>query len=139
MKPPIIADSSGLVSLISEDDSNHKIAIAVSEELIAISSTILISSDVFSETLNVIGKKFSHNLATKVGKEIVQSNAYAIIETDAGIRENALKLFYSQPQSVSFTDCVVMALADQYSTKDILGFDEVFRKNGYNRLGLDKH
>ena len=31
-----------------------------------------------------------------------------------------------------FTDCIVMANADSFKTKDIFGFDEVFRKNGYN-------
>jgi predicted nucleic acid-binding protein len=32
---------------------------------------------------------------------------------------------------VSFTDCVVMAVADTYGTKRIFGFDEAFTKNGY--------
>ena len=43
----------------------------------------------------------------------------------------ALKRFAQHPASVSFTDCVVMALADRVRTKTIFGFDEVFRKNGY--------
>jgi predicted nucleic acid-binding protein len=32
---------------------------------------------------------------------------------------------------VSFTDCIVMALADRLGTKTIFGVDEVFEKNGY--------
>jgi hypothetical protein len=37
----------------------------------------------------------------------------------------------SRAESVSFTDCMVMATADHYGTRLIFGFDEVFRKNGY--------
>ena len=138
MKPPIIADSSGLISLISEDDTNHKLAIKISKEVSGLNALIVVPSDVFSETLNVIGKKFSHSLAVKVGEEIASSGTYTIRETDDLLRDNALNLFSSQAESVSFTDCVVMVFADKFNTKDIFGFDDAFRKNGYNRLGFDK-
>jgi predicted nucleic acid-binding protein len=39
---------------------------------------------------------------------------------------------------VSFTDCLVMAVADRFGTKVIFGFDEVFRKNGYRIPELPK-
>ena len=45
--------------------------------------------------------------------------------------EEVLERFARQPASVSFTDCLVMSLADRVGTKLIFGFDEVFRKNGY--------
>jgi predicted nucleic acid-binding protein len=35
---------------------------------------------------------------------------------------------------VSFTDCMVMVVADHYGTKDIFGFDMQFVDAGYNRL-----
>ena len=38
------------------------------------------------------------------------------------------------PQGVSFTDCLVMATADDYETRDIFGFDKQFQDAGYNRL-----
>jgi predicted nucleic acid-binding protein len=139
MKPPIIADTSGLVSLISEDDMNHELAIKISEELSKLHSLIIVSSDVFSETLNVIGKKFNHNLALAVGTEMVSSSAYNIIETDVFLRSAALDLFKRQAESVSFTDCVVMACADKFNTKDIFGFDKAFKTNGYLRLGFEKN
>jgi predicted nucleic acid-binding protein len=138
MKPPIIADSSGLISLISEDDMNHKLAIKISEELGELSTLIVVPSDVFSETLNVIGKKFSHNLAINVGEEIASSGTYTIVETGGILRDNALSLFSRQAESVSYTDCVVMVCADKFNTKDIFGFDKVFKINGYHRLGFDE-
>jgi len=46
----------------------------------------------------------------------------------------ALEKFKAVPQAVSFTDCIVMAVADEYNTKDIFGFDKQFEDAGYVRL-----
>ncbi len=46
----------------------------------------------------------------------------------------ALEKFKKQPQAVSFTDCIVMTVADDYGTKDIFGFDRQFEDAGYRRL-----
>ncbi len=137
MKTPIIVDSSGLVSLVSEDDMNHVIALKVSEELKGLRALLIVSSDAFSETLNVIGKKFNHELAVRIGQELIKSEAYTIIETDERLRDDAMAIFHSQAESVSFTDCVVMACADKFNSKKIFGFDKAFKKNGYVRLGCD--
>ena len=46
----------------------------------------------------------------------------------------ALFKFEAVSKAVSFTDCLVMAVADEYGTKDIFGFDKQFADAGYNRL-----
>ena len=35
---------------------------------------------------------------------------------------------------MSLTDCIVMAVADDYGTQDIFGFDKQFEEAGYTRL-----
>jgi predicted nucleic acid-binding protein len=80
--------------------------------------------------MNVLGKKLGHGVAVSAGQQILATPIYLIIESDKELEE-ALERFARQPASVSFTDCMVMALADRLGTKLIFGFDEVFRKNGY--------
>jgi predicted nucleic-acid-binding protein len=46
----------------------------------------------------------------------------------------ALLKFEAVSEAVSFTDCLVMAVADEYGTKDIFGFDKHFEDAGYQRL-----
>ena len=46
----------------------------------------------------------------------------------------ALEKFKDKPPAVSFTDCIVMVVADDYGTKDIFGFDKQFEEAGYHRL-----
>lgn len=137
-KTSVIADSSGLISLISVTDTNHEIAIQAVKDFGNIGGSIIIPSDVFSETLNTIGKKIGHDIAIIAGQEIGASNTYVVIETNESLRQQAFELFKKQPASVRFTDCVVMAFADKFSTKAIFGFNHVFKKNGYTRLGFDK-
>jgi predicted nucleic acid-binding protein len=46
----------------------------------------------------------------------------------------ALEKFNEQPPAVSLTDCIVMAVADAYKTKEVFGFDKQFEDAGYHRL-----
>ena len=48
--------------------------------------------------------------------------------------EAALQKFKHRPQDVSLTDCIVMAVADHYGTRDIFGFDKQFVDAVYRRL-----
>ena len=137
MKPPIIADSSALVSLATSTDSNYHKATAIAQTIKDEDMEVVVPGDIFSETLNVLGRKTSHQIAIGTAETIINSNSFIIAETTAKIRQTALEIFEDQAQSVSFTDCLVMAFADHYHSKTIFGFDEVFRKNKYQRLGLD--
>ena len=138
MKTTIIADSSGIISLISETDKNHARAVEISGTLEKAKGSIIIPSDVFCETLNIAGKKLGHRIALTISEKIQSVNTFLILDTSEKIRKRALEIFREQPESVSFTDCMVMASADSFETKDIFGFDEVFQKCGYKRLGLDQ-
>lgn len=138
MSQHIIVDSSALISLTSEDDSNHILAVEIGKIIEKQTKKIIIPGEIFTETVNLIGKKFSHKEALKFGTELIRSTEYEIVNTIDNIRETALRKFKNQPASVSFTDCLVMAFADEFETKEIFGFDNVFRKNSYLRFGIDK-
>ena len=85
-----------------------------------------------------MGKKLGHQVAVSAGKQILATPNYLIIESDEELAE-ALERFVTQAASVSFTDCLVMVLADRYGTKLIFGFDEAFRKNGYRLPAAPKN
>ena len=126
-----IADSSGLISLFVKSDSNYSSALKVKQSLEKKSGKIYVSSEVFSETINIFGKKFGHEKATKAARVILSLKSFIFVDSDDDIRLAALKYFEKSPTSVSYTDCMVMAFADHFETKIILGFDEAFIKNGY--------
>jgi predicted nucleic acid-binding protein len=130
----IIADSSGLISLLIETDRNHKQAINSSKKIQHRSDSLIIPEDVFSEVINILGKKFDHKKAFNVANIIIDSKVFSIEHTTEKIRLDALKKFEKQKQSVSFTDCLVMSFADIFNTKEIFGYDKTFSQNKYKLI-----
>ncbi len=104
----IIADTSGLISLCLPGDHNHAVAVNAAEQLKSDHKDILIPAAVFVEFLNILGRKVSHSAALAAAAELTSS----------------FRKFQTVPQSVSFTDCLVTALADEYATHEIFGFDK---------------
>ena len=132
-KGVIIADTSGLVSLFSPDDRNHNAAINAAKQLTNDKKTILIPAAVFVEFLNVLGRKVGHGTALAAASELTPP--FVVLSEPANLPQSpALKKFAHIPEAVSFTDCLVMAVADEYGTSDIFGFDKQFQDAGYHRL-----
>lgn len=127
----IIADSSAIISLISQTDSNHKIASAMVKKEIIQKSGIILPAEIFTETINLLGKKFGHSIAYAAAKSLTSYSFMRIESSMESIRTEALEKFKKLSPSTSYTDCLVMAFADHFETKYIFGFDECFAKNGY--------
>jgi predicted nucleic acid-binding protein len=127
----IIADTSGLVSLFLPNDQNHEVAVKAANQLQNEHKDILIPAAVYVEFLNILGRKVGHTAALAAVAELTPP--FLILTTQANVTQ-ALKKFESLPQAVSFTDCLVMATADEYATSEIFGFDRQFEDAGYTRL-----
>jgi len=102
----VIADTSGLMSLLVDTDANHKKALAQSQVFDESAGAVIIPSHVFSELMNVLGKKLGHQVAVSIGQQVISNPTYLITESDTDLPE-APERFSKQPASVSFTDCVV--------------------------------
>ncbi len=137
MPKAIIVDSSAIVSLALPVDSNNAKALKISRDILHTKELLIIPGDIFSEVLNVLGKKTGHKGAVVIGVNILKDRRFTIEEVTVALRLRALEKFKKQAESVSFTNCTVMACADEFETKEIFGFDEAFRKNGYKRIGID--
>jgi predicted nucleic acid-binding protein len=133
-KQPIIADTSGLVSLATDTDQNHEPATKAAAKLHKTARPILLPFDILVETVNILGKKSGHEIARKAANELLHPESqFLLIETGPYLF-TALEKFKDQPPAVSLTDCIVMSIADDYGTKEIFGFDKQFADAGYTRL-----
>jgi predicted nucleic acid-binding protein len=122
-EPPIIADTSALVSLATDTDHNHVPATEAAARLNEASRPIILPLDVLVETLNVLGKRSGHKTALKAAGELLRPESqFVLIETIPYLTK-ALERFEDEAEAVSFTDCMVMVVADEYGTRDIFGFD----------------
>jgi predicted nucleic acid-binding protein len=134
----IIADSSALISLAIVSDSNHVSAKTYMQQTAQAGRPIIVPSEVFAETVNILGKKFGHKRALEAVQIISDTAVFLIRPTSDLIRSIALDMFGGVETSVSYTDCLVMAMAEQHGTVDVFGFDEIFSKRGYFLPGARK-
>lgn len=131
MSGPVVLDTSAIISVVFPEDANHERAKQHAQALVAAERVIVLPGDVITETVNLTGKKFGHDQAAALAAQLLTSRLYTRVESGDQLRVAALKYFRRQSSSVSFTDCIVMAVADAYHTKDIFGFDADFTRNGY--------
>ncbi len=130
----IIFDSSGLISLVKTDDFLHEKAIIVAKILTSDGWKVLLPYEILAESLNTIGKLISMKSSIKVGDAVLEQYAtkeLAFIQSEPHIVTNALMIAKTATGTPSYIDCLVMALADEYRTQYVFGFDATFKKNGY--------
>jgi predicted nucleic acid-binding protein len=131
----IIADASALVSLVDLNDMNHNRAVEEAQKLDTANRPIIVPSEALTETINILGKKFGHDLAREAAQSFLHPDSqYLVIPTELTQLHAAFAHFSQVKGSVSFTDTIVMAVADEYCTKDVFGFDKQFADAGYTRL-----
>ena len=128
---PVIVDTSAFYALYSIDDALHNKAKNIAKILFQDNRRTLLLGDVFTELLNIVGKKLGKQTQEELGTNILTSSAFDIVEADVTLRELALQKLKQISASLSYTDCLVMSLADTYETKEIFGFDDIFKKSGY--------
>jgi predicted nucleic acid-binding protein len=129
-----IVDSSALISLVNVVDELHGGATEIDEYLTNGGWSVLVPTEVFAETLNVIGKKIGRHEAVLVGRVMIDRYAahdFDFIHAEPSTYREALALQGHGRGGPSFVDCLVMALASAYGTKYIFGFDKTFKRNGY--------
>ncbi len=132
----IIVDSSGLISLVVDTDSNHTKALDFAKKFDSTELKALLPAEVFAETVNILGKKFGHKYAAGTAQSVLESAAFIVVPTSDISRQDALELFRTVSAGVSYTDCLVMKVADEYKTKTIFGFDKQFENAGYTTVNL---
>jgi predicted nucleic acid-binding protein len=94
----------------------------------------MLPQDVFVETINLLGKRSGRETALKAARHLLLPDSNFILIDTRPYLVSALAKFEQQPPAVSLTDCLVMAVADDYGTKEIFGFDKQFEEAGYLRL-----
>jgi predicted nucleic acid-binding protein len=133
-EPPIVADTSALVSLATDTDHNHVPAKEAAARLRKVSRPIILPAAIFIETINILGKRSGHETALKAADELLRIGSQFVLIETLPYLSRALERFKDQAPGVSLTDCMVMVVADEYGTKDIFGFDMQFVEAGYHRL-----
>jgi predicted nucleic acid-binding protein len=134
----IILDSSALIAQINIKDLWHKKANTISEFIERTDRKVILPAEVLAETLNRIGNNIGRQDAVLAGNALLERNDTGdilITHSNTEILIATLSLLHSVQEApdkrTSFVDCLVMATAAFYDTREIFGFDAVFERNGF--------
>src|SRR5687768_7437392 len=138
----VILDSSALIAQLNVKDLWHQKANAISEFIERTDRKVILPAEVLAETLNRIGNNIGRQEAVLAGAALLERNETGdvqITHSNTEILSATLTLLNSvqepQDKRASFVDCLVMATATFYDTREIFGFDAVFGKNGFHLPG----
>ena len=119
-----LIDTSVLVAFFNKDDDFHKDAIDVIKNL---TSSVILLETVLNETLALLRKRISKEVATKAAKEFSRSTLFEMFISSDIVIKRSLNLFIDNKAKYSFTDCVVVTEAKERKAT-VLGFDKHFRE-----------
>lgn len=141
----VILDSSALIAQINVQDLWHKRADEIAEFIARTNRHVVLPAEVLAETLNRIGNNVGRLEAARAGNALLARFATGDIllaHSHPGLLAASLALLKTvreaQDKRPSFVDCLVMATANVYETREIFGFDAVFGQNGYHVPGKDE-
>jgi predicted nucleic acid-binding protein len=134
----VILDSSALIAQINIKDIWHQKADAIAQVIAHTERRVILPYEVFAETLNRIGNNIGRHEAVVAGRALLERDATGdllLTHSSPTLAAAALELLNTveapPDKRPSFVDCLVMATANAYRTREIFGFDVVFTKNGY--------
>jgi predicted nucleic acid-binding protein len=138
----VVLDSSALIAQINGKDIWHKKADKIATFIAQTERHVILPSEVFAETLNRIGNNIGREAAVVAGRALLARHAAGDIlltHSNPALAAASLELLQTvqapQDKRPSYVDCLVMATADFYGTREIFGFDAVFGTNGYSLPG----
>jgi predicted nucleic acid-binding protein len=137
-----LLSSSALIAQLNVKDLWHKKANTISDYIERTDRKVILPAEVLAETLNRIGNNIGRQEAVLAGTALLERNETGdvlITHSNTEILSATLTLLNSvqepQDKRTSFVDCLVMATAAFYDTREIFGFDAVFGKNGFQLPG----
>jgi predicted nucleic acid-binding protein len=130
----IFIDSSYLIAIALDKDSNKEKALELSELL---SEECYISDKVINEVVTVVNSRGNYTQAVTVYHYMVDNfkivNDYEV----ANYNEKIIQIFAKYEGNLSFTDSAIIVLMLELGIDDLLSFDHGFKREGrINVIGI---
>lgn len=128
----VFIDSSALIALWDQDDSNHPEAIEKSQELQRKQAVIFISNIIAGEVLTVLSMKLGIKIANQCGEMLQRLNTVFV---DESLHQKAWDGFQKRTsKNLSFFDYTSWAIIREFNMDKVFTFDRDFKKLGVDRI-----
>ena len=117
-----------MVAIAKKDDSNHKKALVMAEEIKERSYNVYCSNLVVQEATTVISKRIGMN-AARIFYDNLGSIVGNFVVVDLAIEKKAWNFFLKQTKKgTSFVDCANVVVYKEYKLNKIAAFDGFYKK-----------
>jgi uncharacterized protein len=135
MTNSIFTDTSALIAFLNKKDQHHIRAVSILETIMTGSSTLLITTHIFAETVTRIERKISAEQVVRAGTMIRKNARIKIVVPQEDIIDHAWNIFEKyQDQEFSFVDCISFAVMKENRLTKAFAFDKHFKIMGFETL-----
>jgi uncharacterized protein len=121
----VFADSNYFIALANENDSLHKQAILISQNLEERAVQLFLSNLIFLEVITVLSQKRGREVANKTGLYLLSDPHISYIHIDEQLHEESWHIFQSISQkNIGFVDCSIIAAMKAEDISTLLTFDK---------------
>lgn len=136
----ILVDSDAFYALVNPKDPNHLKAIQINTLIKQKTSLHLpiITNLVLYEVCTLLSYRLDQTTALRFLNDI-ETSGMQVYPVDGKIEKNTFGIFSKQTQEgTSMVDCANMAVMEELRLKVIFSFDQIYKRNGYTRVGVDQ-
>ena len=123
----VLIDSNIWIATKKSNDSMHQKAQKIIEHLLNTKARIKITDYILDEVVTFLERKTSHNVASETLEILLTSKSIEMIKVDGVVFDRATEIFKSY-SNLSFTDCTIIAVAENIDDHIIYSFDSGFDK-----------
>lgn len=125
----ILLDTSFICSLHLPEDSLHKKAIVISQNIASEKTNLFISNFIMLEILTILSQRKSRQLAIEFGRSVRKEGSIKIIRIDEILEEFSWQIFQkSKEKDLSFADCSTLAVLEKERIDYLITFDKLFNR-----------
>ncbi len=125
----IFLDTSFICSLHLPEDSLHKKALTISNDLIKQEVNLFISNFIVLEVLTILSQRKSRQLAIEFGRSVKEEESIKIIRIDEILEEFSWQIFQkTKEKDLSFADCSTLAVLENEKIDYLISFDKHFNR-----------
>lgn len=134
--PVVVVDADAIVAQAYPDDSNHKLAVTISETINNLNAQVIYPASAILEATTVLqGRLNSGATAYSTAVAFTDPNIQIAQVNQATLR-SAIKHFSpTTSKKNTLFDCIVAAVAEEYKADAIFSFDRFYKTKGFKLAG----
>lgn len=130
--PVVVVDADAIVAQAYPDDSNHALAVAVSEKLANLNARVIYPATAILEATTALQGRLNSG-ATAYGTAVTFTDTdVQVAEVNQEVLRGAIKYFSSSTSKKNtLFDCVVASVAEGNKADAIFSFDKFYKSKGF--------